>query len=196
MNVWTRRGALRSGVALLAGAVGLEVVGRARDGGAEPLPLPLPLPAAPRTATTVTLHARHLRAVPVGGRPGMPVENGARLTLLADLVDARGAVVGSLTGVSHCTAAPLSSDDSPVGAVEMHTLSLRDGTILAMGTAPAVAWGHRRLRRGRGHRALRRGDRQLRRRAADRRRGRERMRPLHPDAHRPGGPSACRLTPS
>jgi hypothetical protein len=141
MNVWTRRGALRSGVALLAGAVGLEVVGRTRDGGAEPLPLPLPLPAAPRTATTVTLHARHLRAVPVGGRPGMPVENGARLTLLADLVDARGAVVGSLTGVSHCTAAPLSSDDSPVGAVEMHTLSLRDGTIVAMGTAPAVAWG-------------------------------------------------------
>jgi hypothetical protein len=139
MNVWTRRGALKSGVAFLAGAVGLEVVGRTRDAAAEPLPLPLP--AASRTATTVTLHARHLRAVPVGGRPGMPVENGARLTLLADLVDARGAVVGSLTGLSHCTAAPLSSDDSPVGAVEMHTLSLRDGTILAMGTAPAVAWG-------------------------------------------------------
>jgi hypothetical protein len=139
MNVWTRRGALKSGVALLAGAVGLEVVGRTRDAAAEPLPLPLP--AASRTATTVTLHARHLRAVPVGGRPGMPVENGARLTLLADLVDARGAAVGSLTGLSHCTAAPLSSDDSPVGAVEMHTLTLRDGTILAMGTAPAVAWG-------------------------------------------------------
>jgi hypothetical protein len=71
----------------------------------------------------------------------MAVENGTRLTVLADLVDGVGATVGSLTGVSHCTAAPLSSDDSPVGAVEMHTLRLHDGTILAMGTAPAVAWG-------------------------------------------------------
>ncbi|HEY0411069.1 MAG TPA: hypothetical protein VGE42_12475, partial [Candidatus Dormibacteraeota bacterium] len=139
MKVWTRRGALKSGVALLAGAVGLEVVGRARDGAAAAPALPLP--AVPRSAPTVTLHARHLRAVPVGGRPGMPVENGARLTLFADLVDARGAVVGSLTGISHCTAAPLSSDDSPVGAIEMHTLSLRDGTILGMGTTTAVAWG-------------------------------------------------------
>ena len=75
----------------------------------------------------------HHGAVPLGGI--------FRDRALDDLVDARGAVVGSLTGVSHCTAAPLSSDDSPVGAVEMHTLSLRDGTILAMGTAPAVAWG-------------------------------------------------------
>ncbi|HEY2706152.1 MAG TPA: hypothetical protein VGL20_20920 [Candidatus Dormibacteraeota bacterium] len=139
MNVWTRRGALKSGVALLAGAVGLEVVGRARDGAAAELALPLP--AVPPAASTVVLHARRLRAVPVGGRPGMPVEHGARLTLLADLVDAGGAVVGSLTGVSHCTVAPLSSDDWPVGAIETHTLSLRDGTILGMGTAPAVAWG-------------------------------------------------------
>jgi hypothetical protein len=139
MKVWTRRSALRSGVALLAGAVGLEVVGRSRAGEV-PAPPP-PLPGVARTATTLTLHARHLRAVPAGGRPGGPVENGARLTLFADLVDGAGSVIGSLTGVSHCTAAPLSSDDSPVGALEMHTLSLRDGTIVAMGTAPAVAWG-------------------------------------------------------
>ena len=127
MKVWTRRGALRGGVALLAGAVGLEVVGRSREGHAATLPLPNP--GATRTATTLTLEARHLRAVPVGGRPGMPLESGARLTLFADLVDATGAAVGRLTGVSHCTASQLSSDDSPVGAVEMHTLTLRDGTI-------------------------------------------------------------------
>jgi len=139
MKVWTRRGALRGGVALLAGAVGLEVAGRSREGHAATLPLPNP--GATRSATTLTLEARHLRAVPVGGRPGMPLESGARLTLFADLVDATGAAVGRLTGVSHCTASQLSSDDSPVGAVEMHTLTLRDGTILAMGTAPAVAWG-------------------------------------------------------
>lgn len=138
MNVWTRRGALKSGVALLAGAVGLEVVGRARgvDAAAE-----LPLPALPRTAATLTLNARNLRAVAPGGRPGMPVEKGAQAILSADLLDAAGAMVGSLTGVSHCTVAPLSSDDPPVGAVETHTLSLRDGSIVAMGTSPAVARG-------------------------------------------------------
>lgn len=139
MNVWTRRGAIRGGIALLAGAVGLEVVGRSPTG--EAVVPPLPLSGTTRTATTLTLHARHLRAVAAGGRPGVPPENGTRLTLFADLVDASGATVGRLTGVSHCTAAPLSSDDSPVGAVEMHTLTLRDGTILTMGTAPAVAWG-------------------------------------------------------
>lgn len=137
MNVWTRRGALKSGLAVLAGAVGLEVVGRSRGAPAAASP---PV-GTTRTATTLTLHARHLRAVSAGGPGGAPVENGTRLTLFADLVDAAGAPAGRLTGVSHCTAAPLSSDDSPVGAVEMHTLALRDGTILGMGTAPAVAWG-------------------------------------------------------
>jgi hypothetical protein len=140
MNVWTRRGALKSGVAFLAGAVGLEVVSRARgDAAASPSAAPPP-PAT--TATTLVLQARGLRALPMGGRPGAPVERGERLTLHADLLDgAGGGPAGTLTGVSHCTASPLSSDQSPVGAVEMHTLALHDGTIFAMGTSPAVAAG-------------------------------------------------------
>ena len=137
MNVWTRRGALQSGIALLAGAVGLEVVTRAAGAAAAPV---LPAPGS-TPVTTLVLQARGLRALGVGGLPGGPVERGERLTLHADLIDVSGAPAGTLTGVSHCTTAPLSSHDSPVGAVEMHTLSLRDGTIVMMGTAPAVAWG-------------------------------------------------------
>jgi hypothetical protein len=139
MNVWTRRGALKSGVAFLAGAVGLEVVSRARGdaGGAPPAAGP---PAT--SATTLVLEARGLRAVPMGGGAGAPVERGERLTLHADLLHgAGGGPAGTLTGVSHCTASPLSSDESPVGAVEMHTLALREGTIFGMGTSPAVAAG-------------------------------------------------------
>jgi hypothetical protein len=139
MNVWTRRGALKSGVALLAGVVGLEVAGRARDGAAaSPPPPQAPSPSA----TTLVLEARGLHAMPVGGRVGAPVERGERLTLHADLLHGGGGgPAGTLTGVSHCTAAPLSSDGSPVGALEMHTLALRDGTIVGMGTSPAVAAG-------------------------------------------------------
>jgi hypothetical protein len=138
MHVWTRRGALRSGIALLAGAAGLEVVSRARGTAATPS---IPTAARPEPVTTLVLEARGLRAVPANGRIGSPVGRGERLTLHADLVDASGASAGTLTGVSHCTAAPLSSDDSPVGAIEMHTLTLRDGSILGMGASPAVAEG-------------------------------------------------------
>ncbi len=138
MHVWTRRGAMQSGIALLAGAVGLEVVGRMRVAAA-------PLPALPSTGaapiTTLVLEARGLRAVPAGGHSGAPVARGEGVTLHADLVDASGTHAGTLTGVSHCTAVPFSSDDSPVGAVEMHTMTLRDGVILGMGASPAVAAG-------------------------------------------------------
>jgi hypothetical protein len=140
MKVWSRRSALRSGVAFLAGAVGLEVVSRPR-GDAATSPSAAAGARAAATATTLVLEARGLRAVPIGGRVGAPVERGERLTLHADLVDGAGGPAGTLTGVSHCTAAPLSSDDSPVGAVEMHTLALGDGTIFGMGTSPAVAAG-------------------------------------------------------
>jgi hypothetical protein len=136
MNVWTRRGALRSGFALLA-AAGLEVVSRTRASAAEPAP---PAPGAP-PVTTMVLEARGLRALPAHGRSGVPVARGEGVTLHADLVDATGAHAGTLIGISHCTSAPLSSDDAPVGAVEMHTLTMRDGTILGMGASPAVAMG-------------------------------------------------------
>jgi hypothetical protein len=137
MHVWTRRGALRSGIALIAGAAGLEVVSRARVDAAAPAQ-----PATgPAPVTTMVLQARGLRVVPAGGRMGAPAEPGQPITLHADLVDASGAHAGSLTGVSHCTSAPLSSDDSPVGAVEMHTMTLRDGTIVGIGTSPAVGTG-------------------------------------------------------
>lgn len=137
MHVWTRRGALQSGIALLAGAVGLEVAGRTRAAAAAPAP-----PATGAVpVTTLVLQARGLRALPASGRTGAPPARGDGVTLHADLVDATGAHAGTLTGVSHCTAAPLSSDESPVGAVEMHTMTLRDGVILGMGTSPAVAAG-------------------------------------------------------
>jgi hypothetical protein len=126
---------LRGGIALLAGAVGLEVAGRTRAGAAV-----APAVTGPAPVTTMVVQARGLRVLPSSRRSG-PVDRGDRVTLHADLLDAGGVHVGTLTGISHCTAAPLSSHDSPVGAVEMHTLSLRDGTILLMGTAPAVAWG-------------------------------------------------------
>lgn len=138
MHVFTRRGALQGGIALLAGAVGLEVVGRSRA-DADPAPALPSTGAAP--VTTMVLEARGLRAVPAGGGTGVAAARGEGCTLHADLVDVSGTHAGILTGVSHCTAVPFSSDDSPVGAVETHTMTLPDGVILGMGASPAVGAG-------------------------------------------------------
>jgi len=102
----TRRGVLKRGLALAAGAFGAGAVADTSDAALPPV--------------TMRLTARHVES------------RGGQGQRHAVLIDARGRTVGHLAGTRMPLQAPFDALD-PVLAIELHSLALDGGTLLAQG---------------------------------------------------------------
>ena len=123
-----RRGFLQRGALLLAGALGVGVAARQAAS---------PSPATPMDAS-FDLFGRfwHVASSPRGA--GQPPQRGDQFAVAGELLDAPGgAKVGEFYSACTCVAAPFGASALAAATMEVHTLSLRDGTLLGMGTATA-----------------------------------------------------------
>jgi hypothetical protein len=126
-----RRGLLGRGALLVAGALGVGAVNRS-EGGRE---LPAPVAEAGRTIQRLTGRSWHLVS---DRRPGEPPAQGDRLTMYGELFDEGGGrKLGEFYAACFCAGAPFGMGPVAAANVEMHTLNLIDGSIMAMGTATA-----------------------------------------------------------
>jgi hypothetical protein len=127
-----RRGLLGRGALLLAGAIGLGAASRsdtARD-------LAVEAPAA--GATVLNLIGRNWHLVSQDRRAGEPPVQGDRLTMFGELHDpAGGRKVGEFYSACFCTGTPFGVSPLAAANLELHTLNLTDGSLVAMGSATA-----------------------------------------------------------
>jgi hypothetical protein len=121
----TRRGALKRALLIAGGAFGVGTAsGATLDGdrsGAEPS-------AAPRTNERLSLHARNLTHYSPDRGAGRMASTGDRVLARGDLHEG-----GRKTGEFVSTG--FSLDARTVSNLELHTISLRDGSLLGMGAA-------------------------------------------------------------
>ena len=127
----SRRSMLGRGALLVAGALGFSGARRAETARAA---------RGMGTGTELRLYGRHLHLHAPSRRSGEVPAKGDRHSAYAELLDRpRGVVVG------HFTAAHL-THESPFAAVasslEIHTFSLKDGTIHGLGSASRGLDGH------------------------------------------------------
>jgi hypothetical protein len=126
-----RRGLLGRGALLVAGALGLGAVARG-EGARE---LAAPAAEAGRSVQRLAGRSWHLVS---DRRPGEVPAQGDRLTMYGELFDeAGGRKLGEFYAACFCTGAPFGMGPVAAANVEMHTLNLADGSIMAMGTATA-----------------------------------------------------------
>jgi hypothetical protein len=127
----SRRRVLGRGLMLVAGALGLGAAQRAEASGA----------VAPTTkGTELRLYGRNFHLHAPARRVGQVPAKGDRHSAYGELLDRpNGRVVGHFTG-AHLT------HDSPFAAaassLEIHTFTLKDGTIHGLGTVARGAEGH------------------------------------------------------
>ena len=127
-----RRGLVGRGALLLAGALGLGAAASS-DGGRG-----LARSAATAGEATLRLTGRQWHLVSQDRPAGVPPTQGDRLTMFGELLDAAGdRKVGEFYAACFCTGSPFGSSPVAAANVEMHTLNLIDGTIVAMGSASA-----------------------------------------------------------
>src|SRR5262245_37032719 len=126
-----RRGLVGRGALLLAGALGL---GAAASSDAD---RGLASQAA-AAGSTLRLTGRQWHLVSQDRPAGEPPTQGDRLTMFGELLDeAGGRKVGEFYAACFCTGSPFGASPVAAANVEMHTLNLVDGSIVAMGTATA-----------------------------------------------------------
>jgi hypothetical protein len=133
------------GLALVAGAIG---VGAARRTDTAE--------AAVAAPTELRLHGRHFHLDAPSRRPGEVPTKGDRHTAYGELLDRRnGRPVGHFSA-AHFT---LDSPFAPglAASLELHTFTLRDGTIHGLGVATRGAEGHFAVLGGTGRYAGARG---------------------------------------
>jgi hypothetical protein len=118
----SRRSLLGRGLLLAAGALGIaaERPGRARA-------------ARKRGTTELRLYGRNFHLHALSHRPGQVPASGDRHSAYGELLDRRGGTV-----IGHFTAAHLTHESpfaAAVSSLEIHTFTLRDGTIHGLGSA-------------------------------------------------------------
>jgi hypothetical protein len=141
----SRRSVLGRGLAFVAGAIGVGAVRR-----------PEAARAAVPAATELRLFGRHFHLDAPSRRPGEVPTKGDRHTGYGELLDRpSGRPVGHFSA-AHFT---LESPFAPVAAasLELHTFSLREGTIHGLGLATRGAEGHFAVLGGTGRYAGARG---------------------------------------
>jgi hypothetical protein len=121
----TRRGVLRGGLSLLAGALGLGTAGVAVAGAAAP-------PAAER----LRLHGTEVGTRVHGRAHGRPAEPHDGLTTHGRLL---AGPAGREIGAFHATATAVRAHDGTRSTIEQHLFVLDDGTITGSGQAHAGA---------------------------------------------------------
>ena len=118
MTPTTRRGALRRGLVLLGGLVGVGAAGKGVVADAD---------------ASLVLYARDL-----DGHPGGLPRRGDRLMLRGELLDRPdGEPVGELYGTAFALHGP-GAQATDAERLELHTFKLRDGTIIGSGAAGVV----------------------------------------------------------
>ena len=123
MSATTRRSALGRALLGLGGLVGLGAAGEA---------------SARSSPETVVLYARDVVADTPDGRAGAVPMRGDRLTLRGELRHRPdGGAVGELHGASFALRGP-GTHASNTERLELHTFTLRDGTIIGSGTSGAL----------------------------------------------------------
>jgi len=127
-----RRGLVGRGALVLAGALGLGAVARS-DGGRE-----LARQASAAAGSTLRLTGRQWHLVSQDRPAGEPPAQGDRLTMFGELLDESGErKVGEFYAACFCTGSPFGASPVAAANVEMHTLNMVDGSIVAMGSATA-----------------------------------------------------------
>jgi hypothetical protein len=126
--------AIRRGLLTAAGLFGLKAVGpEFVVPAAEAAP---PQPGAGPTATTLTLYGRHWHGYSQGKRAGELPARGDRLVASGDLhATPDGDKVGEFHGAVFNLGAPSQVGPAGAGSLELHTILLPEGTIVAAGTA-------------------------------------------------------------
>ena len=128
----SRRAALKSGLGLLAGAVGFGAMSKAADAAV--------LSGVTSTVTGVTIKTTtlSLRAIGVNvvlERPlGEALQVGDRMTTSADLVDAAGGKLGEFHSTATWLRVPGAVTPSAVSSLAQQTFYLSDGSIFGTGT--------------------------------------------------------------
>jgi hypothetical protein len=118
----SRRSLLGRGLLLAAGALGIaaERPGRARA-------------ARKLGATELRLYGRNFHLHALSHRPGQVPASGDRHSAYGELLDRRGGtVIGHFTAVHLTHESPFAA---AVSSLEIHTFTLRDGTIHGLGSA-------------------------------------------------------------
>jgi hypothetical protein len=127
-----RRGLVGRGALVLAGAIGLGAT--ARSERARELVAAAPMAAG----STLRLTGRQWHLVSQDRPAGEPPVRGDRLTMFGELLDEAGErKVGEFYAACFCTGSPFGASPVAAANVEMHTLNLVDGSIVAMGSATA-----------------------------------------------------------
>ena len=127
-----RRGLVGRGALVLAGALGLGAAASSDTGRG------LARQAAGSAGSTLRLTGRQWHLVSQDRPAGEPPAQGDRLTMFGELLDeAGGRKVGEFYAACFCTGSPFGSSPVAAANVEMHTLNMVDGSILAMGAATA-----------------------------------------------------------
>jgi hypothetical protein len=130
-----------------------------------------PSPAADALPSTLTLYGRHWRTYAPGKRAGELPVRGERLVASGDLLDAPdGEKVGEFHAALFRLGSPAEVGPGGAGSLELHTIALPDGSIIAAGTATsdpdredifAIVGGTGRYAGARGTYAARQGLREL-----------------------------------
>ena len=117
----TRRSAVKRGLLLMAGAVGLG----AAAGRGEAAVGASPLPAGPKNVKRLTLTGRNWRLNAPARTPGRLPDGNDLTATHGELVDAAGRPIGSFRSASL---------DGALGRFQLHTFELADGTIMGLGS--------------------------------------------------------------
>jgi len=119
----SRRGVLKRGLALAAGAFGLGAVAADARGA-------LPL------GREVRLHGRNWRLTTVGRRPGEAIQLGDQSAVLGELLDGpQGKAVGQFYGSRLAIQSAPGGHARADAGIEVHTFVLPGGTLVGMGTS-------------------------------------------------------------
>ena len=133
----SRRSVLGRGLALVAGAVGFGAAGAAQAA----------TPQARETA--LLLYGRNFHLHNQSKRAGVVPESGDRHSAYGELLDRpNGKVVGQFTAAHLTHNSPFTAGAS---SLEIHTFTLRDGTIHGLGAVARGAEGHFVTLGGTGH---------------------------------------------
>src|SRR5262249_51117689 len=119
-----RRGALKRGAMLLAGALGLGVAARAAPTEAANAP--------PSGGTTLELRGRAWHIDVKDRRRGVP-SRGDRMAMYGELIGGPdGEKVGEFYAACYCVDCPFGMSPLAASNIEMHTFNLTDGSIIGM----------------------------------------------------------------
>jgi len=123
----SRRSLLGRGIAFAAGAIGLSASGAQA--------------ATPKAeGTELLLHGRNFHLHSTTKRPGQVPESGDRHSAYGELLNRPGGkVVGDFTAAHLTHASPFATGGS---SLEIHTFTLKDGTIHGLGAVARGSEGH------------------------------------------------------